>query len=118
MTEAEIKEVLKGVKYPGFSRDIVSFGLVRSVLVEPGRCEVRLSILSDNQDVVRQIVADVEGALSGRAGLPRIDVIVEKPRVDKAAQARETAKALGKGPSGIPGVARVVAVASPGAYSA
>ena len=32
--------------------------------------------------------------------------------VDKAAQARETAKALGKGPSGIPGVARVVAVAS------
>ena len=58
MTEAEIKEVLKGVKYPGFSRDIVSFGLVRSVLVEPGRCEVRLSILSDNQDVVRQIVAD------------------------------------------------------------
>lgn len=112
MTENEIKEVLKGVKYPGFSRDIVSFGLVKAVHLEPGRCEVRLSILSDNQDVVRQIVAGVEAALAGRPGISRIDVIVERPQADKGGQARETAKALGRGPAEIPGVARIVAVAS------
>ena len=112
MTENEIKEILKGVKYPGFSRDIVSFGLVKAVHLEPGRCEVRLSILSDNQDVVRQIVAGVEGALSGKAGLPRIDVVVERPNADRGSQARETAKALGRGPAEIPGIARIVAVAS------
>jgi ATP-binding protein involved in chromosome partitioning len=112
MTENEIKELLKGVKYPGFSRDIVSFGLVKTILLEPGRCEVRLSILSDNQDVVRQIVADVEGALAGRTGASRIDVIVERPNTDRATQARETAKAMGRGPGEVPGIARIVAVAS------
>ena len=30
MTSDQIKDQLKQVKYPGFSRDIVSFGLVRS----------------------------------------------------------------------------------------
>jgi ATP-binding protein involved in chromosome partitioning len=112
MTEIEIKEVLKGVKYPGFSRDIVSFGLVKAVHLEPGRCEVRLSILSDNQDVVRQIVAGVEGALRGHPGLSRVDVVVERPQADRGSQVRETAKALGRGPAEIPGVARIVAVAS------
>jgi len=29
VSEDQIKEALKTVKYPGFSRDIVSFGLVR-----------------------------------------------------------------------------------------
>ncbi|HEY2772408.1 MAG TPA: Mrp/NBP35 family ATP-binding protein [Candidatus Binatia bacterium] len=111
MTENEIKDRLKGVKYPGFSRDIVSFGLVKTIVLESGRCEVRLSILSDNQEVVRQIVADVEAALAG-LGLARIDVIVERPQAAGAQQARETAKALGRGPAGVPGIASIVAVAS------
>jgi len=112
MTESEIKEHLKGVKYPGFSRDIVSFGLVKQVFVEPGRCEVRLSILSDNQEVVRQIVADVERTLASLPGLGRTDVIVERPATDPGAQARETARAMGRGPAQLPGIAKIVAVAS------
>ncbi len=112
MSEQQIKERLKGVKYPGFSRDIVSFGLVKSITVEPGRCEVRLSILSDNRDVVRQIVADVEAELARTPELGHVDVVVEKPAADRGTQARETAKAMGRGPAQVPGVARIVAVAS------
>jgi len=112
MTENEIKERLKGVKYPGFSRDIVSFGLIKAIAIESGRCEVRLSILSDSLDVVRQIVADVEAELGRTPGLGRIDVIVEKPAADRGSQARDTAKALGRGPAAVSGIARIVAVAS------
>ena len=112
MTENEIKELLKGVKYPGFTRDIVSFGLVKSIVLDADRLEVRLSILSDNQDVVRQIAADVETTLAASAGVARIDVIIEKPKVDKPAQARETAKAMGRGPAQVPGISRIIAVAS------
>jgi ATP-binding protein involved in chromosome partitioning len=112
MTENEIKERLKGVKYPGFSRDIVSFGLIKAITIETGRCEVRLSILSDSVDVVRQIVADVEAELGQVPELGRVDVVVEKPAADRGAQARDSAKALGRGPSPIAGIARVVAVAS------
>jgi ATP-binding protein involved in chromosome partitioning len=112
MTENEIKQLLKGVKYPGFSRDIVSFGLVKQVHLEPGRCEVRLSILSDSPEIIREIVADVEALLSQAGVASRIDVIVERPGTDRGAQARETAKALGRGPAELPGIADIVAVAS------
>ena len=30
-TEDDIKNALKAVKYPGFSRDIVSFGLIKGI---------------------------------------------------------------------------------------
>lgn len=112
MTENEIRERLKSVKYPGFTRDIVSFGLVKSISVDAKRCEVRLSILTENSDVVREIVAGVEAVLGQAEGLPPLDIVVERPQMDKGAQARQLAKATGRGPSGLPGIARIVAVAS------
>jgi len=33
LSEAQVYETLKTVKYPGYTRDIVSFGLVKSVQV-------------------------------------------------------------------------------------
>jgi len=112
MTEIDIRERLKSVKYPGFTRDIVSFGLVKSIAVDPRRCEIRLSILTENSEVVREIVAGVETALRDAEGLPPVDIVVERPQLDKGAQARQLAKATGRGPSGLPGIARIVAVAS------
>ncbi len=112
MTENDIRELLKSVKYPGFTRDIVSFGLVKGISIDPKRCEVRLSILTENPDVVRQIVAGVEAVLARIEGLPPGDIIVERPALDRGAQARQLAKATGRGPNGLPGVARVLAVAS------
>jgi len=54
----------------------------------------------------------VEGALAGVSGVGRVEVVVERAQVDKQAQARELAKAAGKGPAGIPGIRSIVAVAS------
>ena len=36
ISEEQVKNALKVVKYPGFSRDIVSFGLVKSVTIDNG----------------------------------------------------------------------------------
>ena len=44
MTSDEIKEHLKQVKYPGFSRDIVSFGLVRAAALVDGTAKVSLAL--------------------------------------------------------------------------
>ncbi len=33
LTEEQVREVLKQVKFPGFSRDILSFGIVKSISV-------------------------------------------------------------------------------------
>ena len=41
-TEEQVKDALKAVKYPGFTRDIVSFGLVKSINIDNGDVRVQL----------------------------------------------------------------------------
>ena len=43
MTADSIKEALKQVKYPGFTRDIVSFGLIRSAAFIDGTAKVSVA---------------------------------------------------------------------------
>ena len=110
MTPDEIKERLKQVKYPGFSRDIVSFGIVREIEADEHRTQVRLALATHNEDVVRQIVDQVESVLAGIEGLAPPDIIVERPRSQPTPA--QTARAVGRGPEKIEGVSRVLAVAS------
>ncbi len=110
MTPDEIREKLKEVKYPGFSRDIVSFGIVKEIDVDATRTQVRLAIVTDNRDVALEIVQNVELVLGGVEGLPPLDLVVEKPQAGEQAAAAE--KQPERGPKGVPGVARIIAVAS------
>ncbi|HUR59333.1 MAG TPA: P-loop NTPase, partial [Opitutaceae bacterium] len=75
MTSDEIKERLKQVKYPGFSRDIVSFGLVRTAGFVDGTAKVSLAITTSDPKTPLQLKTDVEKALRGAPGVR--DIIVE-----------------------------------------
>ena len=44
MSSEEIKKALGGVKYPGFSRDIISFGLVKSCEIENDTAVIKIQI--------------------------------------------------------------------------
>ncbi len=46
LTQADIENALKTVKYPGFSRDIVSFGLVKEIAVANGAVSVMMQLTS------------------------------------------------------------------------
>lgn len=75
MTSDQIKEQLKQVKYPGFSRDIVSFGLVRSAGFFDGTVKVALALTSSDPKTPLQVKSDVEKALRGLPGVK--DILVE-----------------------------------------
>jgi len=75
VTSEQIKDHLKRVKYPGFSRDIVSFGLVRSAGYVDGTVKVSLALTSNDPKTPRQLKADVEQCLRGLPGVK--DIIVE-----------------------------------------
>ena len=75
MTSDEIKERLKQVKYPGFSRDIVSFGLVRTAGFFDGTVKVSLALTTSDPKTPLQIKSDVEKALRGQPGVK--DILVE-----------------------------------------
>lgn len=75
MTSDEIKEQLKQVKYPGFSRDIVSFGLVRSAGFFDGTVKVSLALASNDPKTPLQLKGDIERVLRGQPGVK--DILVE-----------------------------------------
>jgi ATP-binding protein involved in chromosome partitioning len=75
VTSDEIKEHLKQVKYPGFSRDIVSFGLVRTAGFFDGTVKVSLALTSSDPKTPLQLKHDVEKALRGLPGVK--DILVE-----------------------------------------
>ncbi len=99
-----IREALRQVRYPGFSRDIVSFGLVKDVKCEPGLVTVNLEIATRDAKIPEQIFQDCHAALD-----PLPDIGTVKIEIDvKDAPAAVS----GVGKSSIPGVKRIIAVAS------
>jgi ATP-binding protein involved in chromosome partitioning len=102
----EILSELKKIKYPGFSRDIVSFGMIKDIEVAHSGVTVMLTVASAKPEVVQKIVADVKTAVSAMRDVPAVEVRIEQP---PAAAPRA---APGATPREIPGVKHLIAVAS------
>ena len=105
LNEASILEALKGVKYPGYSRDIVSFGLVKQAAAASGAVSVAIELTSPNAEMAVQIKTECERALRALPGVSAVHVEV------KAAPGTAPRSAFAQQQK-IPGIARVVAVAS------
>ena len=58
LDEQTLRDALRRVKYPGFSRDIVSFGLVKEIRIEGEGVAVQLVLTTAEQAVARQIRAE------------------------------------------------------------
>jgi ATP-binding protein involved in chromosome partitioning len=104
VTPQQVLEELKKVKYPGFARDIVSFGMVRDVEVGSTGVTVILAPTTARDEVVQQIRAAVAATVARMPGVPAVEVSVTAPEAP--------ARRVQQGPAGIPGVAHVIAVAS------
>jgi ATP-binding protein involved in chromosome partitioning len=110
LTQEAILDALKAVKYPGYSRDIISFGLVKHVAVNNGAVNVRLELTSPNPEAARIIKAECENVLRGQPGVTHAFVEVKQPAA---------AAGPGAAPGGafqnqnkVPGIKRIIAVAS------
>ena len=79
LTEQSILDALKAVKYPGYSRDIISFGLVKHVAVNNGAVNVRLELTSPNPDAARILKAECENVLRGQPGVTHVFVEIKQP---------------------------------------
>jgi ATP-binding protein involved in chromosome partitioning len=74
MTQDEILEVLRSVKYPGFSRDIVSFGLVKGVEITGADVTIRISLQTRDPELPRKIHGDAIAALSAMPGVGKVEL--------------------------------------------
>lgn len=105
LNEETVRETLRSIKYPGFSRDIVSFGLVREVkLSGENDIEVQIVVSTPDSKIATQIR---DGALQTLQALP--DVRKVNVKVDVQAPAAQVGNI---GPAHIEGVAQIIAIAS------
>ena len=109
LTSDIILAQLRGVKYPGYSRDIVSFGMVKDVEIDGTRVSVRIAVTTADATIPRQIEETATAALESIPGVSeavvKLDVIAP---VTKAMQAEGGALPQTK----IEGIKHIIAVAS------
>lgn len=101
-TPQQLRDALKQIKYPGFNRDIVAFGVVKDIAVGGAAVTVELAPSTGNAEVVETIRRSVAETLSPLVDLP-VEIVIERPAAPKPTPAAKPA---------IPGVHHVVAVAS------
>jgi len=107
MTQEHVNNLLKSINYPGFSRDIVSFGIVKGIQVSENQISVNLAIATQNQEHIKSIRDDIERVLTSETGITNIQVYFEAQPVK---QAPTNGAPMGQQP--IPGVKYVIAIAS------
>ena len=105
ISEEQVRDVLKSVKYPGFTRDIVSFGLVKSVNIDNGEVKVQIALATNDPNVPAAIKNDAERALRTLGGVRSARVLID-------IRAPPSGVGAGMGATRIPGVRHVIAVAS------
>ncbi|MCE0521481.1 MAG: Mrp/NBP35 family ATP-binding protein [Methylacidiphilales bacterium] len=109
LTSEAVLAQLRGVKYPGYSRDIVSFGLVKDVQIDGTRVSVRIAVTTADAKIPRQIEETAVAAIESIPGVSEATVHLEvSAPVSKALQAEGGALPQTR----IDGVKHVIAVAS------
>ena len=101
--------LLSNVKYPGFSRDIVSFGLVQETkLDESGKAFVKLELSPNDPTLPQKIKKEIEQTLLKEDSIREIDVQL----VVKGPQGQPGGDSGNDRASAISGVKKIVAIAS------
>ena len=105
LSEQEVKKRLSQVKYPGYSRDIVSFGMLKGIHVEGPDVRVSLQISSKDAGIREKVVDQAKAAVAAIPGVARVTVELGQEGVEAASKPD-----AGKAP--IAGVENTIAVAS------
>lgn len=107
MSNEAILNILKNVNYPGFSRDIVSFGLVQLAELEGGIAKVILELSTADQTLPQTIKKQVEDVLLSESAIQETDVIIRVKKITSSPTAHPQ-----NGSENLRDVKRIIAVAS------
>ncbi len=108
--ESQVWDALRTIRYPGMSRDIVSFGFVREVVAASDRVTVVLEMSTHNPTAAEEVQAAAEGVLRALPGVAEANVELRVSRPPSRQEAAQ--RAISRDPGLLPAVEHVVAVAS------
>src|SRR5438128_12207099 len=105
ISEDQVRGALRSVRYPGFSRDIVSFGLVKDVQIHDGEVKVQLALVTNDPNIPATIKNDAEKILRQLNGVHSAKVLID-------IHAAPAGAGGGVGAARIAGIKHVIAIAS------
>src|SRR5229473_6808972 len=105
ISEEQVRDALRSVRYPGFSRDIVSFGLVKGVQIDRGEVKVQLALATNEPNIPATIKNNAEKILRELDGVRTAKVLID-------IHAPPAGAGASVGVTRIPGIRHVIAVAS------
>jgi ATP-binding protein involved in chromosome partitioning len=74
LTEQKVLDVLRTVRFPGLSRDIVSFGFVKDLSVGGGNVSFRLEIITESPGAAEEIRRDATEKLRALPGVGAVTI--------------------------------------------
>ncbi|MFZ0391890.1 MAG: P-loop NTPase [Calditrichia bacterium] len=111
VNEDKIKAILSEIPYPGFTRDIVSFGVVKGVKTAEQQIEIKMKFTTQNQQTKEEVLSQVRRKI--QENFPGHDLKLEElegPAVKEKQANRGEDPWAGRAP--IPGIKNIIAVAS------
>ena len=104
--QEELLDILKNVNYPGFSRDIVSFGIVKELTIKDSTAFVSLLLPKEDKKIEAEISESVNNALKEVTGVSDVQITIGVRE-----QAQKTGDAASKSKK-LPEIKHYIAVAS------
>lgn len=105
MNKDKVLELLKLVNYPGYSRDIISFGIIKDVIINDKNIKIEIDLRTDDEKILKEIETEIIKKIKSSSTEFSIDII-NKPDT-LANSGAKTQK-----PDLLPNVKNKIAVAS------
>ncbi len=109
-TNDDVVAALKKVKFPGLSRDIVSFGFVQDVKIDGGTVSLTIRFQTENPAVGEQIGREAEAAVKAVPGVDEAKIHIDV--VSRQQGGMSSLPNMGASPRILEGVTYKIAVAS------
>jgi len=106
MSDDKILNILKKVNYPGFSRDLVSFGLIQRAEIVGKNAKVLIEVSASDESLPAKIKNDVEKALLADDAIENTEVTVQ------VKSNSVPSSNIHSGNENLSGIKRIIAVAS------
>lgn len=87
LNEQIVKDVLSSVIYPGFTKDIVTFGFVKAIEVNEDKVFIELDITSSAPEVAEQLRDEIKKKLEIQ-GAKEVIISIKQPKMPKETSSR------------------------------
>ena len=74
MEKEDILKILKTISYPGFSRDIVSFGIISDISIDDEILKIKVELSSQDPEIPNQIERNIKQKLLKEKGINDISI--------------------------------------------